>query len=253
MTHALHMAAVVTGSTRGIGRSIAVRLIEEGYKVVLNYAGDDEQAQETLRFCQQKTTDVLLVKADVSRKSDADRLMQTCVQAFGTLDVLINNAACVIDKPFLALTEEDWDTVVDTDMKGTFLCSQAAAAFMLKQDQGGTIINVGASTGIRGRVNGVNTCASKAGIMVMTKCLALELGPKIRVNTIIPGLTLTEETRARFHLDDPEIRRGREAAIPLQRIGTPEDVAGGIILLLSNEARFINGSKLVIDGGQYMW
>jgi 3-oxoacyl-[acyl-carrier protein] reductase len=124
---------------------------------------------------------------------------------------------------------------------------------MLGQEQGGVIINVGASTGIRGRLNGVNTCTSKAGIMVMTKCLALELGPKIRVNTLIPGLTLTDETRTRFHLDDPEVLRGKEAAIPLQRIGTPEDVADGILLLLANEAKFINGAKLVVDGGQYMW
>jgi len=123
---------------------------------------------------------------------------------------------------------------------------------MLRQD-GGVILNIGASTGIRGRRNGANTCASKAGLMILTQCLALELGPRVRVNTIIPGLTLTEETRHRFGLGDPSARRAREEQIPLQRIGTPEDVANAIAIMLSNDPDFINGQKIVVDGGQHMW
>jgi NAD(P)-dependent dehydrogenase (short-subunit alcohol dehydrogenase family) len=143
--------------------------------------------------------------------------------------------------------------VLDVNLKGAFLCSQHAARQMLTQDSGGAILNIGASTGIRGRRNGVNTCASKAGLMLMTQCLALELGPKIRVNTIIPGLTLTDETLHRFHLDDPDVRRAREEANPMQRIGTPEDVADAAILLLSSGAAFVTGQRLVVDGGQNMW
>jgi 3-oxoacyl-[acyl-carrier protein] reductase len=244
---------VITGSTKGIGRGIALRLSRDQHNIVLNYAQDDLRAQETLRLCQQVTSQVLLIKADVSKKAEVEHLMRQCVQHFGALDVLINNAARIVDKPLLEMSEEDWDQVINTNMRGTFLCSQIASSYMLQQDTGGVILNIGASTGIRGRKNGINTCASKAGIMVMTQCLALELGPKIRVNTIIPGLTRTEETEQRFHLNDPAILRAREESIPLQRIGTPEDIADAVMLLLSDNASFVNGQKFVVDGGQYMW
>ncbi len=179
--------------------------------------------------------------------------MQTAVETFGTLDGLINNAAVVRDKPILEMDEEDWDQVVDVNMKGTFLCSQTAARSMMQQTTGGVILNIVASTGIKGRPNGINTCASKACILVMTKCLALELGPKIRVNNVIPGLTLTEETGERYHLNDEEVLRSRAESIPLKRVTTPEDIAGAVLFLLGEQAAFINGSKLVVDGGQYMW
>jgi 3-oxoacyl-[acyl-carrier protein] reductase len=245
--------AIVTGSTRGIGLAIALRLLHESYNVVMNYARDDQQAQRALTRCHQEGTSPLLVKADISRKQEVDRLIQECMSTFHRIDVLVNNAACVIDRPLQALTEEEWDRVIDTNLKGTFLCSQAVAPYMLAQETGGTILNIGASTGLRGRKNGINTCASKAGIMIMTQCLALELGPKIRVNTIIPGLTRTEEAIQRFHLDDPDVVRARTETIPLQRIGTPDDVADAVLLCLSSQAQFINGQKIVVDGGQYMW
>src|SRR6266436_3349807 len=223
---------VITGSTRGIGKALALRLARQRYNVVLNYASDDTEAKATLRLCQQETPSVLLVKADVSNKQAVETLMQESIRVFHSLDVLINNAARVIDKPLHELAEEDWDQVIDTNMKGVFLCSQIASAYMLQQDDGGVILNIGASTGIRGRRNGVNTCASKAGLMIMTQCLALELVPKIRVNTIVPGLVVTRETTVRFHLDDPAVRKGREQAIPLHRLGRTEDVADAVMLLL---------------------
>lgn len=244
---------IITGSTKGIGKGIALRLARDQHNIVLNYATDEKHAQETLHQCQQITSQVLLVKADVSRKTDVEQLMQQCLQHFGSLDVLVNNAACVIDKPALDMSEQEWERVVNVNMKGTFLCSQAAALRMLEQEDGGLILNIGASTGIRARKNGINTCASKAGIMIMTQCLALELGPKIRVNTLIPGLTRTEETEHRFHLDDPAVLRSREETVPLQRIGTPEDIANAVAMLLTDEAGFINGQKIVVDGGQHMW
>ena len=245
--------AVVTGSTKGIGQAIALRLAREQYNVVLNYASDDVAAQETFRRCQQETSHVLLVKADVSNKQAVEALMQTCVQTFHSLDVLVNNAARVIDKSVSEMSEQDWDQVIDTNLKGTFLCAQVASSYMLQQQEGGIILNIGASTGIRGRKHGINTCASKAGILVMTQCLALELGPKIRANTIIPGLTYTEETERRFHLDNPDVLHARTENIPLQRIGMPEDIANAVMLLLSDNASFINGQKIIVDGGQYMW
>lgn len=244
---------LITGSTSGIGKAIALTLAQEGFNIVLNYASRDELAQRVLQDCQRITSQVILIKADIAKRQDVERLMRTCSDTFHSLDVLINNAARVIDKPVLELSEEDWDTVLDTNLKGTFLCSQAAASYMVRQEQGGVILNIGASTGIRGRKNGINTCASKAGIHLITQCLALELGPTIRVNTVIPGTTLTPETLSRFHLDDPALLRSREESIPLQRLGAPEDIAHVVSFLLSDKAGFINGQKIVVDGGQHLW
>lgn len=250
----MRQTVVITGSTSGIGRGIALRLARAGtFNIVLNHATNEEKAQETLRLCEAEAQgQVLLVKADVSQKADVERLMRSAVEQFGRLDALVNNAALVRDRPILEMSEDEWDQVVDVNMKGTFLCAQAAARYMIAQDTGGVILNIGASTGINGRLNGINTCASKAGIMVMTKCLALELGPKIRVNTIIPGLTLTEETGERYHLNDPAVLQSRAEGIPLKRLTTPEDIAGAVLFLLSERADFINGSKLIVNGGQFM-
>ncbi len=243
---------VITGSTKGIGKAIALKLASQHYNIVLNYASNDGRAQETLQLCQQINPRVLLVKADISNKQAVEKLMQAAFEEFQSLDVLVNNAARVVDKPLHAMSEEDWNSVIDTNMKGTFFCSQVASSYMLQQDDGGIILNIGAPTGLRGRKNGINTCASKAGVMAMTLCLALELGPNIRVNTIIPGLTRTEETIERMQLNDPAVLQHRTASIPLQRIGTPEDIANAISLLLSDDARFINGQQIVVDGGQYL-
>jgi acetoacetyl-CoA reductase/3-oxoacyl-[acyl-carrier protein] reductase len=149
------------------------------------------------------------------------------------------------------MTEEDWDVVVDTNMKGVFLCAQAAARVMLRQG-GGQILNVGASTGIRGRANGINYCAAKAGVLVMTKCLALELAPTVRVNCLIPGLVRTGEVVRRRGLDDPDRLRRAEEAIPLRRIGEPHEVAEVAAFLISDAAGYINGQKILVDGGQFM-
>ena len=176
-------AALVTGGTSGIGLAIARRLARSGYKVTLNYSGDDGRAERALRLGREADPDTALVKADVSQAAGASALVRRAIDAFGRLDVLVNNAARVIDKPALEMTEDDWDHVLDVNLKGAFLCSQHAARQMLTQPEGGVILNIGSSTGIRGRRNGVNTCASKAGLMIMTQCLALELAPTIRVNT----------------------------------------------------------------------
>jgi NAD(P)-dependent dehydrogenase (short-subunit alcohol dehydrogenase family) len=245
--------AVVTGSSSGIGKAIAIRLLRSGFRVALNYSANDRQAADTLATCKEIGPAVILVKADISKSDQARSLIALAVDEFGAIDVLVNNAARVADKPALSMTETEWDAVVDVNLKGAFLCSQNAALQMLKQDDGGVILNIGASTGIRGRRNGVNTCASKAGLMMMTQCLALELAPKIRVNTIIPGLTLTDETERRFGLADSAVRHAREKAIPMQRLGSPEDIAGAVMLMLTDESRFITGQKIVVDGGQNMW
>jgi NAD(P)-dependent dehydrogenase (short-subunit alcohol dehydrogenase family) len=213
-------AALVTGSTSGIGLAIALRLARFGYSVTLNYANDDNRATATLSLCREADPGTRLVKADIGTADGAAALVRQAVEASGRLDVLVDNAARVIDKPALEMTEEDWDRVMDVNLKGAFLCSQHAAQQMLTQDDGGSIVNIGASTGIRGRRNGVSTCASKAGLMIMTQCLALELAPKIRVNAIIPGLFVTEETTRRFDLSNPATRRaGRDCSAAAPGLG----------------------------------
>jgi 3-oxoacyl-[acyl-carrier protein] reductase len=246
-------AALVTGSTSGIGLAIALRLARSGYRVTLSYSSDDQQAERALEACRQAAPATVLAKADVGTAAGAARLVAQAAEAHGRLDVLVNNAARVADKPALEMTEADWDAVLDVNLKGAFLCSQHAARLMLAQDGGGVIVNIGASTGIRGRRNGVNTCASKAGLMIMTQCLALELAPKIRVNTVVPGLVETGETTTRLRLGDPDVRSGYEQSIPLGRLSRPDDVADAVMLLLSPEARFITGQKMVADGGRNMW
>lgn len=246
-------AAIVTGSSKGIGAAIALRLLESGYKVALNYSSDDKQAAAVLDEARKLDGDTLMIKADISNAAEAASLVSQAIKAFGRLDVLVNNAALVMDGPMLDMTEDAWDRVMDVNLKGAFLCSQHAARHMLQQDDGGVILNIGAATGIRARKNGINTCASKAGLMIMTQCMALELAPKVRVNTVIPGLILTDETQQRFGLNDPHALRVRESAVPMQRIGRPEDVADAVMLMLSSESRFITGQKIVVDGGQNMW
>jgi 3-oxoacyl-[acyl-carrier protein] reductase len=245
-------AAIVTGSSDGIGKAIAMRLLAEGYSVVINYSHDDGRAKQTLEDCRQIDDHVFLVKADVSIADQAQSLVNRAVREFGHLEVLVNNAARVADKPILEMSEHEWDVVVDVAMKGAFLCSQAAARQMNLQDNDGVILNIGASTGISARRDGINTCASKAGLMIMTQCMALELSPKIRVNTIVPGLIVTAETESRFRLGDPDVLKSRQSAVPLRRLGRPEDVASAVMLMLAADAGFITGQKIFVNGGQYM-
>jgi NAD(P)-dependent dehydrogenase (short-subunit alcohol dehydrogenase family) len=245
--------ALITGATRGIGKATAVLLAKRGYQLVLNYIADEDAARESMNICRGFGADVLLCRADISIKTEAVQLLDACMKRFSGIDVLICNAGVNIDKPMLEMSEEEWDKVVDVNMKGTFLVAQATAGHMLCQDTGGHIILTGATTGIRGRKNGINYCASKAGVIVMTKCMAMELAPKIRVNCIIPGFTLTDETAARFDLGSRLEEETKKRNIPLDRIGRTEEIAAAIGFLISEEAGYINGQKLIVDGGQYMY
>jgi 3-oxoacyl-[acyl-carrier protein] reductase len=240
--------AIITGGTRGIGRSIALKLGSMGYRLVLGYQKNNEAALETIALCRDEGVEAVLVKGDISLGADARALIDCALTRFGSVDALINNAGLNIDKPLTDLTEDDWDAVVDTNMKGVFLCSQNAGRIMLKQDRGGAIVNIGASTGIQGRRNGLNYCASKAGVLVMTKCLALELAPKVRVNCVIPGSTAGCGPRQR----SPEDVKRKELLIPLGRLGATEEVAEAVSFLISHNAAYITGQKIIVDGGQFM-
>lgn len=244
---------LITGATKGIGKALAFKLAEQGYNLALNFSSDTKSAEETTEELRQYTKNFILIKGDVSKSDEAKRIVKSVIDKYGELDVLVNNAGMNIDKPFLSLSEQEWDRVVNVNMKGTFLMSQQAAAQMLKQQQGGIIINLSATTAIGGRSNGINYCASKAGIMVMTKCMAKELGPKIRVNTVIPGFTRTPETIDRFNLEENEGEELKKRKIPLNRLAEPDEIAEGICFLISDSAKYINGQRFIIDGGEFMF
>lgn len=243
----MRRTAIITGGTRGIGRGIALRLASCGYDLVLAYRACGEAAAAAADECRRLGAGVETVRADVSSGADVERLFRAAAR-FPSLDLLVNNASRNIDKPCCDLSEADWDTVVDTNLKGVFLCSRAAAAMMAAQPSGGAIVNIGASTGIQGRRNGANYCAAKAGVIVLTKCLALELAPAIRVNCVIPG-SIAGTGRER---SAAEVRE-RQAGIPLGRLGSPADVAEAVAFVASERAAYITGQKLLVDGGQFMF
>jgi 3-oxoacyl-[acyl-carrier protein] reductase len=244
---------LITGGTKGIGKATAIRLAKEDFNIILNYNSDDDAAREALQECNAIGSGISLIKADISDSSSVENMFASIMTRFGGIDVVINNAGININKPILEMSDEDWDRVVNVNMKGVFLVSRAAARIMSAQITESVIINIGSTTAIAGRVNGVNYCAAKAGVIVMTKCLARELGPRIRVNCVIPGLTRTEEIEERYHLKENEQYEIERRKIPLKRIGEPVDVANVIRFLISDEASYITGQKFIIDGGEYMY
>lgn len=244
---------IITGASRGIGRAIALKLAGRGHRLILNYLTDEAGARDTLSQCLECHPGIHLFAADVSKKEEVDALLEFSLRKFGAINAVINNAGLNIDKPLLLMTESDWDMVVDTNMKGVFLVSRAAAGHMLQQDIDGHIINISATTAIQGRTNGINYCASKAGVIVMTKCMALELAPKIRVNCVIPGFTRTGESKKRFDLKNRLKEELEKRSIPLNRLAEPGEIADVVDFLLSKEAKYINGQKIIVDGGEFMY
>jgi 3-oxoacyl-[acyl-carrier protein] reductase len=242
--------AVVSGGTRGIGLSFSRRLCRLGYRVAALYrAGDDAAAKAVADLGSQLS----VVRVDVSDPDAVAAAAAGVLAGLGVPAVLVNNAGVNIDRPFLQMSADDWRTVLDTNLSGPFYLARAFAPAMLDEPAGGTIVNVGATTGIRPRQDGANYCASKAGLLQLTKCLALELAPRIRVNCLIPGMTETAELVARFRLDDPAGRASALAQIPQQRIASTDDIADALEFLVSPASAYMTGQKLIVDGGQFMW
>lgn len=240
--------AIVTGGARGIGRAIALELARAGAKVVVNYAGRADKAEETVQLIREAGSEGIAVQADVSQAADVERLVKTAVGAFGKVDILVNNAGITRDNLILRMKEADWDAVLDTNLKGMFLCTKAVSKGMLKQ-RSGAIVNISSVVGVTGNAGQANYAAAKAGVLGFTKSIAKELAPRgIRVNAVAPGYILTDMTGTLAE----EVKNEILGEIPLSRIGDPEEVAQAVLFLVSPAAAYITGQTLCVDGGMVM-
>lgn len=238
--------AIVTGSRRGIGRSITLELAKEGAKVVVSDI-DLKECQNVCDEIKKTGSDAIAVKCDVSKKRDVDAMVKKTIQKFKRIDILVNNAGVFLMKPFVQMTEKDWDFVLDINLKGVFLCANAVAKQMVKQ-KGGKIISIASIAGEVGFMNSSAYCASKAGIINLTRELAMELSPhNINVNVVAPGVIATKMTEDM--LKDKKAKEVLLANIPLGRMGNPEEIGKAVIFLASNDSNFITGHTLVVDGG----
>src|SRR5579862_8429330 len=237
--------AIITGASKGIGRGIAVALGEAGFDVAVNYHSDAEGAEVTAEKIRAMGRKAVTVKADVGFKSEVDRMFDAVLEQLGTPAVLINNSGVQTWKPLLDLAEEDWDRVIRTNLKGTFLCTQHAARLMAAK-RWGRIINIGSGSNKAPFPNLVDYTASKGGIEMFTRVAAVELGfYGITVNCVAPGTIEIERTRA----EAPDYAATWSPLTPLGRIGRPGDVAAAVVFLASPQAEFITGQTLYVDGG----
>ena len=239
--------ALVTGSDRGIGKGIALELARAGCRVAVNYHIDPYLAEETVAELQSLGADAFAVQGDVSVAASVQTMFRTVIERFGRLNIHVNNAGVQTWKPLLDVTEEEWDLVIDTNLKGCFLCTQAAARHM-KDQGGGAIVNIGSGCNKLAFPELVAYTASKGGIEMFTKVAAVELGPHgIRVNCVAPGAVEVERTK----LEDPDYAGTWGRITPLGRVGTPADIARAVAFMVSPEAEFVTGQTIWVDGGMY--
>lgn len=240
--------AIVTGASRGIGKAVAKKLASQGVNIVLNYRSSEEKAIEVENELKEFGVEVLRVKADISNISEAENLVNKTKERFGKIDIMVNNAGITIDKLIIRMKEEDFDNVINVNLKGVFNCLKSITPIMLRQKEG-SIINISSVVGISGNAGQVNYAASKAGVIGMTKSLAKEIGTRgIRVNAVAPGYIQTDMTEG---LDD-KYKKELMKQIPLNRLGTAEDVADVVSFLADDNSRYITGQCIHVDGGMLM-
>jgi 3-oxoacyl-[acyl-carrier-protein] reductase (EC 1.1.1.100) len=240
--------AIVTGGSRGIGRSTAIKLASLGADVIINYTSRPDAADEVIRLIKENDGKAIAIKADVSNLHEVKDMMKRVVDTYGKIDILVNNAGITKDNLILRMSEEDWDDVINVNLKGAFNCIKEASRYMIK-NRYGKIVNVASVIGVVGNIGQANYAASKAGIIGLTKSAAKELSSRgINVNAVAPGFIDTEMTRV---LKD-DIKSEMLKAIPLGRFGTPEDVSNVIAFLVSSFSDYITGQVIHIDGGMVM-
>ena len=242
--------AIVTGASRGIGRAIAIGLAREGASVVVNYVSQAVMANEVAKEIRAAGGGAVAVRGDVQDLAQHNRIVAAARKRFGRIDILVNNAAITRRQPFLDATSEAWDETLGVNLKGVYFLSQTVARQMAAQ-RSGKIINISSVHDTRAMIHNSVYNITKAGLVMLTKSLALELAEKgIQVNCVSPGAILTDETRDR--LADPDHRARVLAKIPGGRIGEPQDVVGAVVLLASAEADYITGATLYVDGGMLL-
>jgi 3-oxoacyl-[acyl-carrier protein] reductase len=241
--------AVITGASRGIGRSIAYAFAGEGSRVVVNYNSSEREAREVVDAIRDRGGEAICVKADVSRYEDVRHLIGTAHRTYGRVDILVNNAGIHVAKDMFDVSEEEWDRTMNVNLKGAYLCSKEVAPIMLKQNKG-KIINMSSNSGLYHptALRFIEYVASKAGMNGLTRALALRLGPAVTVNAICPGWIKTEMVEQTA----PEFEKRILDETALKRYGSPEEVAASALFLASDEADFITGELLIVAGGRGM-
>ncbi|CCG15779.1 3-oxoacyl-(acyl-carrier protein) reductase [Staphylococcus aureus subsp. aureus HO 5096 0412] len=241
-------SALVTGASRGIGRSIALQLAEEEYNVAVNYAGSKEKAEAVVEEIKAKGVDSFAIQANVADADEVKAMIKEVVSQFGSLDVLVNNAGITRDNLLMRMKEQEWDDVIDTNLKGVFNCIQKATPQMLRQ-RSGAIINLSSVVGAVGNPGQANYVATKAGVIGLTKSAARELASRgITVNAVAPGFIVSDMTDA---LSD-ELKEQMLTQIPLARFGQDTDIANTVAFLASDKAKYITGQTIHVNGGMYM-
>lgn len=240
--------ALITGSARGLGKAIAIKLASLGANIVLNDIPSSEELDATAEELRKAGYNAAVTRGDVRNQDDVKTMISTAVESFGSLDILVNNAGVTRDKPMAMMSEEDWDLVLDINLKGAFLCTKFAVKQMIRQKYG-RIVNIASVAGRYGNRGQANYSASKAGLIGLTKSTAKEFAPKgITCNAVTPGLIQSQMTDAL----PEEVRQKYLENIPLGRFGTPEDVANVVAFLASDEASYVTAQVIDIDGGLVM-
>lgn len=240
--------ALVTGASRGIGRAIAQTLAAAGANVVVNYLSNEKAAQEVVGQITEAGGKAVAIQADVSQAGDVERLVKGTIDAFGQIDILVNNAGITRDTLLLRMKEEDFDAVLQTNLRSVYLCTKAVFRPMSRQ-RGGRIVNITSVVGLMGNIGQANYAAAKAGIIGFTKSTAREMASRnINVNAVAPGFIETELT----DVLSEEARANIMTQIPLARLGQPQDVADLVCFLVSDAATYITGQTFAVDGGMVM-
>lgn len=241
-------SVLVTGASRGIGRAIALQLAKEGANVAVNFAGSEAKANQVVDEIKALGLQAFAIQGNVADPDDVQRMIKDTVDQFGSLDILVNNAGITRDNLLIRMKEDEWDDVINTNLKGVFLCTKAAARPMMKQ-RSGRIINISSIVGVSGNPGQANYVAAKAGVIGLTKTSAKELAARgITVNAVAPGFITTDMTDKLTE----DIKAEMLKQIPLAKLGNPEDIAKTVVFLASDDSSYITGQTIHVDGGMVM-